>query len=71
MTINTDDPAVHHTTINHDYDVAVTRWGYELDDLLRCEKNAVAAAFLADDHKPAILERIEKGYEKARNQGIP
>ena len=70
VTINSDDPTIHRSTINHDYDVAVTRWGYTLDDLLRLERNAVEAAFLFDEKRQELRDRVERGYAESRGQGL-
>jgi adenosine deaminase len=70
VTINSDDPAIHRSTINDDYDVAVTRWGYTLDDLLRLERNAVESAFLPDEKRAELRDRIERGYAESRGQGL-
>ena len=70
VTINSDDPAIHRSTINDDYDVAVTRWAFTLDDLLRLELNAVGAAFLPDDRREELRARIERGYAESRGQGL-
>jgi adenosine deaminase len=70
VTLNSDDPTIHRSDINDEYDVAVALWGYSLDDLLRLEKNAVAAAFLPEEGKEVLLERIEKGYQESRGQGL-
>jgi len=70
VTINADDPSIHRSTINDDYDVAVTHWGYALDDLLRLELNAVGAAFLPDDRRGDLRRRIESGYAESRGQGL-
>lgn len=70
VTINADDPAIHRTSINDDYDVAAARWGYSLDDLLRLERNSAQAAFLPDDERTALLDQIERGYRESQGQGI-
>jgi adenosine deaminase len=70
VTINSDDPSIHRSTINADYDVAVTRWGYTLDDLLRLELNAAGAAFLPDEKRTQLRERIQRGYTESRGQGL-
>jgi len=70
VTINADDPSIHRSTINDDYDVAVTRWAYTLEDLLRLELNAVQAAFLPDDLRDDLRRRIEGGYAESRGQGL-
>jgi adenosine deaminase len=70
VTLNADDPAIHRTTLNDDYDTAITRWGYGLDDLLRLERNAVEAAFLPGPEKEDLRDLVEKGYDKSRQQGL-
>ncbi len=70
VTITSDDPSIHRSTINGDYDVAVTHWGYNLDDLLRLELNAVEAAFLPDDKREELRDRVERGYAESRDQGL-
>jgi adenosine deaminase len=70
VTLNADDPAIHRTSILEDYDVAVTRWGYVLDDLLRLERHAVEAAFLDDAARAKLRERVEAGYKACAGQGL-
>jgi adenosine deaminase len=70
VTINSDDPRIHRTSINDDYDAAVMAWGYTLPDLLRLEKNAITGAFLPDEDKDALLEQVEKGYQESQGQGL-
>jgi adenosine deaminase len=70
VTLNTDDPAIHRTTINDDYDVAVARWGYTLEDLLRLERNSIAAAFISDNQRASLSERVNQGYKISQGQGL-
>ncbi len=70
VTLNTDDPAIHRTTINDDYDVAVARWGYTLADLLRLERNSIAAAFISDKQRATLSERVNQGYTISQGQGL-
>lgn len=70
VTLNADDPSIHRTTLNDDYDTAITRWRYGLDDLLRMERHAVQAAFLDPEPGQKLLERVEEGYRKSRHQGL-
>ncbi len=70
VTLNADDPSIHRTSLLDEYDVAVSRWGYLLDDLLRLERNAVAAAFLDEAPRAALLARVEAGYQTCRGQGL-
>ncbi|MBW1806734.1 MAG: adenosine deaminase [Deltaproteobacteria bacterium] len=70
VTLNADDPAIHRTTINDDYDVAVTRWGYNLEDLLRLERNSISAAFISDEQRATLSERVNQGYAISQGQGL-
>jgi adenosine deaminase len=70
VTLNSDDPCIHGTTLCDEYDVAATLWGYGLDDLLRLERYAVEAAFLPEEDREALRERVEKGYQESRGQGF-
>ncbi len=70
VTINSDDPTIHGTSLVDDYDVALTRWGIGLDELLRLERNAVKAAFLDPDERATLHDRIERGYSQSRGQGL-
>lgn len=70
VTLNSDDPSIHGSTLNDEYDVAIAHWGYGLPDLLRLELNAVDAAFVPDDIRERLRERVERGYREARGQGL-
>jgi adenosine deaminase len=70
VTINSDDPAIQRTTINDDYDIAVSRWGYTIEDLLRLEQNALQAAFITKEERESLDEKINRGYQESQGQGI-
>jgi adenosine deaminase len=62
VTLNSDDPTIHRSSLNDDYRVAMEELGCSLHDLLRFERNAIQAAFLDDESKRSLTERIEIGY---------
>lgn len=70
VTLNSDDPAIHRSSLLEEYDLAVTRWGYLLDDLLRLERHAVQAAFLGPEARAGLAARVEAGYAASRGQGL-
>lgn len=70
VTLNSDDPAIHGSTLNDEYDAAVTSWGYGLADLLRLEQNAVQAAFVDEETREHLRDRVERGYREAQGQGL-
>ena len=68
--LNSDDPTLHRTRITNDYDVAVSRWGYGLDDLLRLELTAAEQSFLPEEDRVVWAERIEREYRISGGQGL-
>ena len=62
VTLNSDDPSIHGNRLVDEYRVAVDRWGTDLQGLLELERTAVAAAFLDEETRAVLAERIEAGY---------
>jgi len=61
-TLNTDDPVVLKTTLCHELHWAATELGWEMDALVRCQRNAIAAAFCSWEDKQrlsALLDTFE------------
>ena len=56
VTINTDDPSISGIDLAHEYRVAEEKLGLDEAALLRCQENALAAAFLSDAERDALLE---------------
>lgn len=62
-TLNTDDPVVLRTTLCNELHWAATELGWGIDALVRCQRNAVAAAFCSWDDKQrlrALLDTFER-----------
>ncbi len=53
-TINTDDPSISGIDLAHEYRVAQAELGLDEAALLRCQENALAAAFLTDRERAAL-----------------
>jgi adenosine deaminase len=58
VTLNSDDPPYFHTSLKMEYDVAAMHFGMEPDDLLEVTQTAVAAAFVDEDTREALLGRL-------------
>ncbi len=54
-TLSTDDPSISGIDLAHEYGIAQSELGLSATDLLRMQENAVAAAFLSDDERAALL----------------
>ncbi|RLB56193.1 MAG: adenosine deaminase [Deltaproteobacteria bacterium] len=70
VTINSDDPAMHGADLTDNYDLAVSRWGFDLERLLHLELAAARAAFVTEDERRQLLQRINAGYAACRGQGL-
>ncbi len=62
--INSDDPAMHGTTLTDEYAVAMNEWGFDLAQLLELEKTAVDSAFADEQVRLKINKSVEDGYRQ-------
>ncbi len=67
VTINSDDPPMFSTSINHEYEVAADLLGLDRRGLADLARAAVRAAFLDDAGKRALLSEIDE-YETVFGQ---
>ncbi|MGH8862723.1 MAG: adenosine deaminase, partial [Jatrophihabitantaceae bacterium] len=68
VTINSDDPPMFSTTINHEYEVAADLLGLDEAGLADLARAAVHASFLADAGKRELLGEIDE-YEAVFGAG--
>jgi adenosine deaminase len=59
VTLNTDDPSISGIDLAHEYRIAVEELGLAEADLRRMQENALAAAFLTDEERSALLSRAD------------
>ena len=57
VTLNTDDPAISGIDLAHEYRIAEEELGLTRADLRRLQENALAAAFLDEEERSALLAR--------------
>jgi aminodeoxyfutalosine deaminase len=62
VTVNSDDPPMFGTTLNHEYEIAADLLDLDEDGLRDLAKAAVRAAFVDDATKRALCEEID-AYE--------
>jgi adenosine deaminase len=68
VTINSDDPPMFSTTLNHEYEVAAGLLGLDEAGVAELARVAVTASFLDDIGKTALLAEIDE-YETVFGQG--
>jgi adenosine deaminase len=54
VTLNSDDPFIQNTDLTDDYMKAVEYFGFDLEDLIQLNLNAIAASFLRDEERDGL-----------------
>ncbi len=68
LTLNSDDPGMFDTTLNHEYEVAHESFGLSSAELADLSRAGVRASFRSDTGKRALLAEID-AYERAKLPG--
>ena len=61
VTVNSDDPPMFGTTLNHEYEIAAELLGLDEGGVAELARTGVRASFADDDVKARLLEEID-GY---------
>ncbi|MFY1632624.1 adenosine deaminase [Solwaraspora sp. WMMB335] len=69
VTINSDDPPMFGTTLNHEYAVAAQLAGGGVERLAELARNGVSAAFLPPADQARLLAEID-GYARSQTAGV-
>jgi adenosine deaminase/aminodeoxyfutalosine deaminase len=59
ITLNTDDPEMFQTSLNHEYELARQGFGFSEDHLRELARNSFEASFLPADKKLEFLHRLD------------
>ncbi|HET9743466.1 MAG TPA: adenosine deaminase [Terriglobales bacterium] len=59
ITLNTDDPAMFHTTLSREYELAQDLFGFSDDHLRELARNSIEASFLPATKKVTMLENFD------------
>ncbi|AFZ80829.1 hypothetical protein BEWA_002360 [Theileria equi strain WA] len=60
--INSDDSFMFRKGLNGNYSFLAERYGFTIDEFKRTNINAAKAAFLPEDEKEQLLERLYNAY---------
>ncbi len=60
--VNTDTRTITHITLTEEYAKLSQTFGWGAEQFLRCNTNALQAAFIADDVREGLLRRLRAGY---------
>ena len=64
VTINTDNMVLSDIDLDKEYDHCLNDMGFEYNDLIKMNINSAEAAFMPEDKKRAIIEKLEKCYRQ-------
>lgn len=61
--VNTDTRTISNITLSQEYAKLHETFGWDTEDFLRCNRNALKAAFVPDDVRNKLLARLDDGYK--------
>jgi adenosine deaminase len=61
--VNTDTRTISNITLSQEYAKLHETFGWDTEDFLNCNRNALKAAFVPDDVRNKLLARLDDGYE--------
>jgi adenosine deaminase len=63
VSVNTDARTLVNITLSQEYAKLHETFGWGAEDFLRCNRNALEAAFVPDDVRNKLLQRLADGYQ--------
>jgi adenosine deaminase len=61
--VNTDTRTITNVTLSQEYEKLHQTFGWDAQDFLHCNRNALKAAFVSDDVRSDLLARLVDGYQ--------
>lgn len=62
VTINTDNRTVSNITLTKEYEDLINLCNFSIEDIKKCNINAIKSAFISDKEKQELLDIIQKEY---------
>lgn len=66
VTVNSDDPPLFNTDLNHEYELLVDHFGFTADELVQMSLNGVRASLLPEDEKAALEAEFREEIERLK-----
>ncbi len=67
LTVNSDDPPMFGTDLNHEYQLLVNHFDFNRSDLEQISLNAIQASFLSQGEKQILLHEFQDEFIKLEN----
>jgi adenosine deaminase len=61
--VNTDTRTISDITLNEEYEKLHRVFGWEKEDFLKCNLNALRAAFIPQETREELIARLKEGYQ--------
>jgi len=61
--VNTDTRTIGNITLSQEYEKLHQTFGWEVEDFYQCNRNALEAAFVPEDVRDVLLNRLGEGYQ--------
>ena len=65
VTLNTDDPAMFHTSLSREYELAQDIFGFTDEHIRELARNSLEASFLPGEKKVLMLEKFDEAIERS------
>ena len=69
VTLNTDDPAMFHTSLTTEYELAQDVFGFTDEHVRELARNSIEASFVSSERKVELLRRFDRQLERVEIQG--
>jgi len=68
VTVNSDDPPMFGTDLNHEYQALIEQFGFQANDLEKISLNAVEASLLAPAVKKRMIVEFQNQFTSLRKE---
>ena len=65
VTLNTDDPAMFHTSLIREYELAQDIFGFTDEHIRELARNSLEASFLPPEKKVLLLQKLDREAERS------